>query len=87
MKDIKEIYVDGVETIHLLNGTVRLDMFSLQPPQEGEKPAPHTFERVIMPIQSFLNMHTTMQQIVEKLLQDGIITSNTEPKNNWEIQK
>lgn len=87
MKNMKEIYVDGVQTIHLLNGTVRMDLFSLQPPQEGEDPSPEVIQRVIMPIQSFLNIHGTMQQIVDKMLQDGIITSNAQQTNNWDTQE
>lgn len=86
MKDIKEIYTDGVETIHVLNTTVRLDMFSLQPPQEGGKPSPHVFERIVMPVQSFLNMYGAMQQIVEKMAQDGLIKANPQEKNNWDMQ-
>ena len=86
MKNTKEIYADGVETIHVLNGTVRMDMFSLQPPQEGGSPTPEVFGRVIMPIQSFLNMHSTMQQIVDKMLADGLIRDNAQQKNNWDTQ-
>ena len=85
MTDIKEIYVDGVETIHLLNATVRMDLFSLQPPKDGENPAPHVFERIVMPVQSFLNMHGAMQQIVDKMMRDGLIKANAREKNNWEM--
>lgn len=86
MKNIEEQYIDGVETIHLLNATVRMDMFTLQPPQEGEeKPSPHVSQRIIMPIQSFLTMHSAMQQIINKMLQDGIIKSDAQ-KNSWDVQ-
>jgi len=88
MEDIKEIYSDGVETIHLLNATVRMDMFSLQPPrEEGGKPSPRVFERIVMPVQAFLNMHGAMQQIVDKMLQDGLIKPNAQQSNNWDMQK
>ena len=36
MNKIKENFFDGVETIHLLNSTVRMDFFTLQPPKDGE---------------------------------------------------
>lgn len=85
MKDIKEIYADGVETIHLLNGTVRMDLFSLQPPHQDGKPLPRVFERVIMPVQSFLAMHAAMQQIIDKMAQDGLVRASAPDKNNWKL--
>lgn len=86
MNTIKEIYSDGVETIHLLNTTVRLDLFSLQPPQQDGNPSPQVFERIIMPVQSFLNMHAAMQQIIDKMAQDGLITQGAPKNNNWDTQ-
>ena len=88
MNNPKEIYVDGVETIHLLNDTVRMDLFSLQPPPNGsETPSPQVFERLIMPVQAFLNMHGAMQQIINKMLQDGLLKNNPQQNNNWDTQK
>lgn len=84
MKQIKETFFDGVETIHLLNSTVRLDFFTLQPPQEGEKPTPEIQERIVMPIQSFLNMHAAMQQIIDKLVENGLVKPQQPDRNNWE---
>ena len=86
MNTIKETYIDGVETIHVLNATVRMDMFSLQPPQGDGSPTPQVIERVIMPIQSFLNMHGAMQQIVDRMVRDGLVKPNTQQVNNWETQ-
>ena len=85
MKNIKETYVDGVETIHVLNATVRLDMFTLQPPQGDGNPTPQVFERIVMPVQSFLNMHSAMQQILDKMIKDGLVTNTAQTKNNWEM--
>lgn len=87
MENIKETYVDGGETIHVLNGTVRLDLFRLQPPQGDEKQAdPKVIERLIMPMRAFLNMYATMGQLVEKLREDGVIQLNKEPQNKWDLQ-
>ena len=84
MKQIKESFFDGVETIHILNSTVRLDFFTLQPPQEGEKPSPEVQERIVMPIQSFLNMHSAMQQIIDKLVENGLVKTQAAQNNHWE---
>lgn len=72
---IRETYVDGVEVINMINGTVRLDLFSLQPPRDGQgQPEPQTRGRLIMPLPSFLNTYDAMGRIVNKLVEDGIIT-------------
>ena len=84
MNKIKENFFDGVETIHLLNSTVRMDFFTLQPPKDGEKPVPEVQERVVMPIQSFLNMHAAMQQIIDKLVENGLVKTQQPNMNNWE---
>lgn len=84
MKQVQETFFDGVETIHILNSTVRLDFFTLQPPQEGQKPVPEVRTRVVMPVQSFLNMHAAMQQIIDKLVENGLVTAQPPKNNNWE---
>lgn len=85
MSDLKEIFFDGVESIHILNGTVRMDMFTLQPPKESNgNPVPVVKERVIVSLQTFLNMHTSMKKLVDKLIEDGLVTSQEKRDNNWE---
>lgn len=85
MSDLKEIFFDGVESIHILNGTVRMDMFTLQPPKESNgNPVPEVKERVIVSLQTFLNMHTSMKKLVDKLIEDGLVTSQEKRDNNWE---
>ncbi len=87
MADIKEVFADGLNTIHILNRTVRLDFFTLQPLQNQSKPTPNVHERIIMPIQTFLDMYDVMQQIVDKLIKDGIIISKEQKINEWNIQR
>ena len=37
-----------------------------------------------MPIQSFLNMHAAMQQIIDKLVENGLVKTPQSNMNNWE---
>lgn len=85
MSELKEVFFDGVESIHILNGTVRMDFFTLQPPAESTgNPVPEVKARFVVPLQSFLNIYSSMQRLVDKLIADGIVTSQDKRGNDWE---
>ena len=68
----KEIYADGIGQIHFAGGMVRFDFVTLQPQGEGEPTAEYQ-QRVIMPPQGFLNAFQSMQQLIDKLLEAGVL--------------
>lgn len=85
MSELKEYFFDGMESIHIINGTVRMDFFTLQPPKENSgNPVPEVKARFTVPLQSFLNIHSSMQRLVDKLIEDGIVTSQDKRGNDWE---
>ena len=47
MADKKEIFADGIGQIHFTGGMVRFDFMTLQPDEEGKKPAPQSNIRII----------------------------------------
>ena len=67
MSDKKEIFADGIGQIHFTGGMVRFDFMTLQPDEEGKKPAPQSNIRIIMPPQGFLTAFNSMQQLIDKL--------------------
>lgn len=73
MNDKKEIFADGIGQIHYAGGMVRFDLVTLQPGDKGDSPTPKVNERVIMPPQGFLNAFNAMQQLIDKLLEAGIL--------------
>lgn len=73
----KEIYADGVGQIHFAGNMVRFDFITLQPGAEGDAPKPEPSERVIMPPQGFLSMFNSMQQLIDKLVEAGVLQKNT----------
>ena len=75
MQDKKEIFVDGIGRIHFAGGMVRFDFVTLQPEVEGKAPVPVVKERVIMP-QGFLGAFNSMQQLIDKLLEAGVLQKN-----------
>lgn len=76
MQDKKEIFVDGIGRIHFAGGMVRFDFVTLQPEVEGNAPVPVVKERVIMPPQGFLGAFNSMQQLIDKLLEAGVLQKN-----------
>jgi len=73
----KEIYADGIGQIHFAGGMVRYDFVTLQPAADGKgEPTPEYQERIIMPPQGFLNMFNSMQNLIDKLVDAGILTKN-----------
>ena len=75
MADKKEIYADGIGQIHFAGGMVRFDFMTLQP-QDGQDPKPEMTERVIMPPQGFLAAFNSMQQLIDKLVEAGVLKKN-----------
>ncbi|QSH42346.1 hypothetical protein P0136_03235 [Lentisphaerota bacterium ZTH] len=69
-----EIFADGIGQIHFAGGMVRFDFVTLQPDPEGKKdPEPICNERIIMPPQGFLNAYNSMQNLIDKLLEAGVL--------------
>jgi hypothetical protein len=73
----KEIFADGIGQIHFAGGMVRFDFVTLQPAADGKgEPVAEYNERVIMPPQGFLNAFNSMQQLIDKLLEAGVLKKN-----------
>ena len=77
----KEIFADGIGQIHFAGGMVRFDFVTLQPNAEGKEPTPEYKERIIMPPQGFLNAFQSMQNLIDKLLEAGVLQKNEAKKN------
>ena len=72
----KEVFADGIGQIHFAGGMVRFDFVTLQPEEDGKAPAPQSNMRIIMPPQGFLNAFNSMQQLIDKLLEAGLLEKN-----------
>ena len=72
----KEIFADGIGQIHFAGGMVRFDFVTLQPGEDGAAPTPMVTQRVIMPPQGFLGAFHSMQQLIDKLVEAGVLTKN-----------
>ena len=80
MADKKEIFADGIGQIHFAGGMVRFDFVTLQPQEEGQAPLPESGMRIIMPPQGFLSAYNSMQQLIDKLVEAGVLKKNENAK-------
>ena len=76
----KEIFADGIGQIHFAGAMVRFDFVTLQPGEDGAAPVPQSNIRVIMPPQGFLSAYNSMEQLINKLLEAGVLQKNEAKK-------
>lgn len=80
MAEKKEVFADGIGQIHFAGNMIRLDFVTLQPEEGGKAPVPQSCFRVIMPPQGFLSAFNSMQQLIDKLVEAGVIQKNENKK-------
>jgi hypothetical protein len=80
MEKKNEIYADGIGQIHFVGGMVRFDFVTLQPGEEGQPPVPSPKVRIIMPPQGFLAAYNSMQQLIGKLVDAGVLKKNEQSR-------
>ena len=78
----KEVFADGIGQIHFAGGMVRFDFVTLQPTEDGKNPVPEANLRIIMPPQGFLGAFNSMQQLIDKLLEAGVLQKNEKAQQN-----
>ncbi len=76
MEEKQEIFADGIGQIHFAGSMVRFDFVTLQPEADGKAPTPRPNVRVIMPPQGFLNAFNSMQQLMDRLVEAGVLKKN-----------
>ncbi len=76
MSEKKEIFADGIGQIHFAGGMIRYDLVTLQTNEDGSAPTPQSSARLIMPPQGFLNAFNSMQQLIDKLVEAGVLKKN-----------
>ena len=71
-----EIFADGIGQVHFAGNMVRFDFVTLQPEENGKAPVPKSNIRVIMPPQGFLAAFNSMQQLIDRLVEAGVLQKN-----------
>lgn len=74
-------YVDGIGKIHYLGNMIRFDFVTLDhDDQKGSEPTTDLVQRVIMTPQAFLNMFSSMQNLVDQLVKNGVMSTEQNKK-------
>ena len=76
MNEKQEIFADGIGQIHFAGGMVRFDFVTLQPTEDGKATVHQGNIRVIMPPNGFLAAFNSMQQLIDKLVENGVLQKN-----------
>ena len=74
---VPELFVDGIGGVVFTNGTVRIELVCASPfdsptPNVGEPPMLPR-QRLILPLDGFLRSFGVMQNLVNKLAQEGVV--------------
>jgi hypothetical protein len=71
----KERYADAIGEISLVGSTVRMDLISLSHDQKDDKgqPKPVFRQRIVMPVDGFLQSFTLIARVMQQLEQQGVI--------------
>lgn len=74
MNNIPHLYIDGIGHIHLTGGMVRIDLMTLEPhlKAENDQPVYNITQRLVLPVDSFLQAFNLQEAMVQKLIQDGV---------------
>ena len=72
---IQERYADGIAAVHVTGNLVRIDFMSIQPQlnQSEGRPVYDVKDRIIMPLEGFVQSLEVQQEIVQKLLENGVL--------------
>lgn len=71
---MQDVYSDGFANIAVTGALVRIDLASLSVPATQNQPAQlEVNQRLIMPLDGFLRAFGMAEQVVQKMIADGII--------------
>jgi hypothetical protein len=78
-----EIFSDGIGEITVTGPTVRIDLVSLSPAERDAQGNPRAVfrQRIIMPLEAFMNARDLMERVAQELIESGAVTRReTAPK-------
>lgn len=72
-------YIDGFANISLVDGVVRLDCVTLNPPDAENKVTGKVVSSLNTSLPGLLRMHDQINSLVEKLIEQGVFKRNEKP--------
>ena len=80
----KEIFADGISAVHITGNLVRIDLMTVQPhlKSDNEQPVVEINNRIIMPLEGFVQSLAVQDNIVKQLIEAGVLKKNDVQKEN-----
>ena len=79
-----EVFADGVSEVNIAAGLVRINFVSFSATAKDGKgnPARELRQRIVITPQGVLELYGAMQQVVDKMVQSGVLKRNPDPSAN-----
>lgn len=83
-----DLYSDGITGIGLVNGLIRVDFGRLSATQvdANNQPAMELSQRVVMTPDGFLRTFGAMQELINKLVEGGVLQVQQQPQQGQQQQ-
>ncbi len=85
MTERKRIFADGMESVSLTDGMIRMELYNILVNTKHDPQAPNPHEitgELIMTPQGFVKAFSTMESLVRKLEEAGIVQRSREGGNS-----
>jgi len=71
----QEVFADSISAVHVTGNLVRIDLLTMQPHLKSDngQPVVEINKRLIMPLEGFIQSLAIQQDIVQKLINAGVV--------------
>jgi hypothetical protein len=83
----QEIFADAISAVHVTGNLVRIDLMTRQPQLKSENGQPvfDISRRIIMPLEGFVQSLAIQENIVQQLIDAGVLKKNDNSANDMAI--
>ena len=77
----REIFADGISAVHVTGNLVRIDLMTVQPQLKSKdgQPVVEVNQRIIMPLEGFVQSLGVQDNIVKQLIEAGVLKNGGQP--------
>ena len=77
----REIFADGISAVHVTGNLVRIDLMTVQPQLKSKdgQPVVEVNQRIIMPLEGFVQSLGVQDNIVKQLIEAGVLKKDEQP--------
>jgi hypothetical protein len=80
----REIFADGISAVHVTGNLVRIDLMTVQPQLKSKdgQPVVEVNQRIIMPLEGFVQSLGLQDNIVKQLIEAGVLKKDEQPSDD-----